>query len=93
MTHNGNSLGETPNTGKTFGCERRLQIMISWNKRCHELLKAGTHVRSLAANLLDFGQVVGRVGPERFYAHTTPTMAASPNIGEASGSERDITLL
>ena len=31
--HNGNSLGEIPNTGRTFGWERRLQMTISWNKR------------------------------------------------------------
>jgi hypothetical protein len=43
MTHNGNSFGETPNTARTFGWERRLQIMISWNKRCHELLKQRTY--------------------------------------------------
>jgi len=41
MTHNGNSFGETPDTAKTFGWESRLQIMISWNKRCHESLKTG----------------------------------------------------
>jgi hypothetical protein len=29
MTHSGNSFGETPRTGKTFGWERRLQITIS----------------------------------------------------------------
>jgi len=33
ITHSGNSFGETPSTGKTFGWERRLQITISWNKR------------------------------------------------------------
>jgi hypothetical protein len=40
MNHRGNSFGETPRTGKTFGWERHLQIMISWNKRCHKLSSA-----------------------------------------------------
>ena len=29
MTHSGNSFGDTPNTGRTFGWESRLQITIS----------------------------------------------------------------
>ena len=29
MTHSGNSFGETPNTGRIFGWERRLQMTIS----------------------------------------------------------------
>jgi len=36
ITHTGNSFGETPSTGRTFGWERRLQVTISWNKRCYE---------------------------------------------------------
>jgi len=43
MTHSGNSFWETPNIGKMFGWERRLQIMISGNKRCHESLRAENH--------------------------------------------------
>ena len=34
MTQSGNSFGEIPKVGRTFGWERRLQITISWNKRC-----------------------------------------------------------
>jgi hypothetical protein len=40
MIHNGNSFGETPSTGKMLGWERRLQITISWNKRCHQSSEA-----------------------------------------------------
>jgi len=36
MIHNENSFGETPNTVRMFGWERRLQIRISWNKCCYE---------------------------------------------------------
>ena len=36
MMHNENSFGETPNTVRMFGWERRLQIGISWNKFCNE---------------------------------------------------------
>ena len=50
-------------------------------------------VKSLAANLFDFGQVLGGVGSERFYAHTIPIVAAFPDICEPSGSESDVTLL
>ena len=37
MIHNGNSLGQIPKTGSTLGWDRRRQIAMSWNKRCHEL--------------------------------------------------------
>lgn len=36
MVHSGNSFGETPSTGRTFGWDRRLQITISRNNPCHQ---------------------------------------------------------
>ena len=48
--------------------------------------------RTLAANLIDLGQVIDGEGSERLYGRTIPTVAASPNIGEPSGSESDVAL-
>jgi len=53
MIHNGNSFGETPNTGRTFGWVRRFQIRISWNKCCHELSDVYIRVRTWGVYLLD----------------------------------------
>jgi len=93
MRHNGNSLGETPKTVKTFGWERRLQITISWNKRCHELSNARTTcVRSLAANLFGSGQILGCVGAERFCTYKISTVATFPNICKPSRSEFEVAL-
>ena len=93
MMHNGKSFGETPNTGRMLGWERRLQITISWNKRCLECQRRTQHIKSPAANLFDFGQVLGGVSSERLDAHTIPIVAAFPDLCEPSGSEGDITLL
>lgn len=89
ITHNGNSFGETPNTGRMFGWERRLQITISWNKRCHGSSEPYV-TRKVAAYLLDFEQILGCVGAECFYTYTSPTAAAFPDICEPSRSECDV---
>ena len=50
-------------------------------------------MKSLAANLFDFGQVLGGIGSERFYAHTIPIVVTFPDICEPSGIKCDIALL
>lgn len=49
-------------------------------------------VRSLAANLLGFGQIPGWIDAERFYAHTLPIIVAFPNSCEPSGSKWGVVL-
>ena len=42
--YNGNTLGEMPKIWRALGWDTRLQITLSWNKRCPEPLKA-RHVK------------------------------------------------
>ena len=93
MTHNGKSFGETPSTGRTFGWERRLQITISWNRRCHESSKTYMTHKLLAAYLLDLGQAFGRECAEYLYAYTASVVATFPDIGELLSVERDVAFL
>ena len=51
------------------------------------------NVRSAAAHLLDFCQVLGSVRTECLYAHGIPIVATFPDVREPTGGGRDVTLL
>ena len=67
--HNGNNFGETPSTGRTLGCERRLQITISWNKRFRGSSEAHVECQILLPTCLMFARFSG-VYARNAFIHT-----------------------
>ena len=66
---------------------------MSWNNAATNYQRRTLHVRTLAANLFDLGQILGCVGTEHFCAHTIPIVATISDICEPSGSKRNVAML